>query len=115
MKGLDCLQPRGHMVLYDAARYFFYLQMAILKIHDFIPNSGQPDPIAPAILGNKGSLFLTRASLFHYIATEHEFKDRAKAVFNWVAQKVICPHIYRPKFKLQDAVLAHDALEGIRR
>jgi len=103
------------MVLYGAARYFFYLQMAILKIHDFIPNSGQPDPIAPAILGNKGSLFLTRASLFHYIATEHEFKDRAKAVFNWVAQKVICPHIYRPKFKLQDAVLAHDALEGIRR
>jgi NADPH2:quinone reductase len=48
LRSLDCLRPRGLMVTFGQA-------------------SGPIDPIAPVLLSQKGSLFLTRPILFHYI------------------------------------------------
>jgi len=91
LKGLDCLKTRGHMVLYGAA-------------------SGQPDPISPALLGAKGSLFLTRPSLFHYVANEEEYKWRGREVFEWVRTGQLALHI--TTFPLREAQRAHEALTG---
>ena len=59
-KGLDCLAPRGMMVLYGQS-------------------SGPVEPIDPQILNQKGSLFLTRPSLGPYVATRAELLERASA------------------------------------
>jgi NADPH:quinone reductase len=58
MASLDCLAPRGYMVLYGQS-------------------SGPVGPIDPQILNSKGSLFLTRPTLGHYVATPEEFRWRS--------------------------------------
>ena len=65
-KGLDCLAPRGMMVLYGQS-------------------SGPVGAIDPQILNQKGSLFLTRPTIAHYVATRAELLERASAVLGWVA------------------------------
>ena len=50
LRGLDCLAPRGMMVLYGQS-------------------SGPVDPFDPQLLNQKGSLFLTRPTVAHYVAT----------------------------------------------
>lgn len=65
-KSLNCLKPRGMMVLYGQS-------------------SGKVDPIDPQILNRKGSLFLTRPTLAHYLLTHDEFLGRANDLFNWTA------------------------------
>ncbi|CAN5864641.1 hypothetical protein BH20ACT6_BH20ACT6_05440 [soil metagenome] len=55
---IDSLRPRGTMVLYGAA-------------------SGAPEPLDPNVLNTSGSLFLTRPSLAHYIASRKERLERA--------------------------------------
>ena len=57
-KGLDCLVPRGMMVLYGQS-------------------SGPIEPFDPQVLSRKGSLFLTRPTLVHYTATRAELLERA--------------------------------------
>lgn len=64
--GLDCLRPRGMMALYGAA-------------------SGPVEPIDPQTLNAKGSLFLTRPSLPHYIADRGELSQRADELFALLA------------------------------
>ncbi|MBC8164525.1 MAG: quinone oxidoreductase [Bryobacteraceae bacterium] len=65
-KSLNCLRLRGMMVSFGNA-------------------SGAVDPIAPLILNQKGSLFLTRPKLQDYIASPDELQWRAGDVLNWVA------------------------------
>ncbi len=65
-KGLNCLVPRGYMVLYGQA-------------------SGPVETFNPQILNQKGSLFLTRPSLRHYLLTREEILQRAGDLFDWVA------------------------------
>jgi NADPH2:quinone reductase len=65
-KGLDCLRRRGMMVLYGQS-------------------SGPVAPLNPQVLNHKGSLYLTRPSLTHYVATRAELLERASAVLGWVA------------------------------
>lgn len=92
MKSLDCLAPRGLMVSFGNA-------------------SGPPDPIAPAILSQKGSLFLTRPTLNHYIASREELEESANELFQMIAAGKIKIEV-KQRFPLKDAAEAHRALEG---
>lgn len=92
LKSLDCLAPRGLMVSYGNA-------------------SGPPDPIAPGLLAQKGSLFLTRPTLFHYIAERDELEQSAGELFAMVGSGRL--HIdVGQRFPLRDAAEAHRALES---
>ncbi len=92
MKSLDCLRPRGLMVSFGNA-------------------SGPVDPISPLILSQKGSLFLTRPTLFHYIATRPELEDAANDLFDVVRSGKVKIEV-KQRFALKDAAEAHRALEA---
>lgn len=92
MKSLDCLRPRGLMVSFGNA-------------------SGPVDPISPLILSQKGSLFLTRPTLFHYIATRPELEQAANDLFDMVRSGKVKIAVGQ-SFALADAAGAHRALEG---
>jgi NADPH2:quinone reductase len=92
LKSLDCLAPRGLMVSFGNA-------------------SGPPDPIAPGLLAQKGSLFLTRPTLFHYISTRPELEQAASELFGMIASGKVKVEI-KQRFPLKDAAEAHRALES---
>jgi NADPH2:quinone reductase len=92
LKSLDCLRPRGMMVSYGNA-------------------SGPPDPIAPTLLAQKGSLFLTRPTLFSYIATREELEQSAAELFDMVRSGKVKVEIGQ-RFALKDAAEAHRQLEA---
>lgn len=94
LKSLDCLAPRGMMVSFGGA-------------------SGAPEPIAPGVLSQKGSLFLTRPTLFDYIAERSELEQSAQALFDVVASGKVKVEV-KQQFPLKDAAEAHRALEGRR-
>jgi NADPH:quinone reductase len=91
-KGLNCLRPRGMMVLYGQS-------------------SGSVPPVDLSILNPKGSLFVTRPSLGFYIATREELEWRAGDVFGWLATGKLKLRIDRT-FPLRNAAEAHRALES---
>lgn len=93
-KGLDCLAPRGMMVLYGQS-------------------SGPVEPLDPQVLSQKGSLFLTRPSLPHYVATRSELLQRASDLLGWVADGTLTVRIGR-EFPLGAAAEAHRELEARR-
>ena len=93
-KGLDVLKPRGMMVTFGNA-------------------SGPPPEISPLILSQKGSLFLTRPTMFHYIETREKLLGRAGDLFGWIASGDLDVRIGE-HFALEDAADAHRALEGRR-
>src|SRR5947209_8526221 len=86
-KGLNLLRPRGMMVLFGGS-------------------SGAVPPFDLIVLSQKGSLFVTRPTLFHYTLTTQELQARAGAVFQMIAAgklKLRIEHTY----KLADAAQAH--------
>jgi NADPH2:quinone reductase len=91
LKSLECLHMRGLMVSYGNA-------------------SGPPDPIAPGLLAQKGSLFLTRPTLFHYVAKREELERSASELFGLVLDGKVKIEIGQ-RFALKDASEAHRALE----
>jgi NADPH2:quinone reductase len=91
-KGLDCLAPRGMMALFGQS-------------------SGVVPPFSPGILAQKGSLFLTRPTLFHYIADRASLEWRAGEVLGAVASGQLTVRI-GASFPLAEAAAAHAALEG---
>jgi NADPH:quinone reductase len=93
-KSLNCLRPRGMMVLFGQS-------------------SGAVPPIDPGILAAKGSLYLTRPSLAHYSATREELLSRAGDVLDWVSKGELKLRIERT-FALSDAAEAHRELESRR-
>jgi NADPH2:quinone reductase len=93
-KGLNCLVPRGMMVLYGQS-------------------SGPVEPLDPQVLNQKGSLFLTRPTLGHYISTRAELLERAADVLGWVADGSLKVRIGR-EFPLAQAADAQRELEGRR-
>jgi NADPH2:quinone reductase len=93
-QGLGCLAPRGMMVLYGQS-------------------SGPVPAIDPQILNQKGSLFLTRPSLGHYVSTRAELLERASALLGWVADGSLKVRIGH-EFPLAAAAEAHAQLEGRR-
>lgn len=92
MKSLDCLAPRGLMVSFGNA-------------------SGPPDPIAPGLLAQKGSLFLTRPTLNHYIASRGELEESANELFEMIASGKVKVEV-KQRFALREAADAHRALEA---
>lgn len=92
LDGLDCLRMRGMMVLYGQA-------------------SGPVEPLDPQELNRHGSLFLTRPSLFHYVAERDELERRATDLFGWLADGDIEVRVDRT-FPLEEAADAHRYLEG---
>ena len=93
-KGFNCLAPRGMMVLFGQS-------------------SGPIGPFDPQILNQKGSVFLTRPSLFHYVAAREELLQRANDLAAWIkAGKLRLRTEF--EFPLKDAAEAHRALEGRR-
>jgi NADPH2:quinone reductase len=93
-KSLDCLRRRGLMV-------------------SFGNSSGAVDPFPPAILAQKGSLFLTRPTLYDYIATREELERAASELFEVVTSGKVNVEIAQ-RFPLSQAAEAHCALEGRR-
>jgi NADPH2:quinone reductase len=91
-KSLNCLRPRGYMVLYGAA-------------------SGAVEPMDPQILNRKGSLFLTRPSISHYMANREELMSRAGDIFNWMATGKLQVRIDH-NFPLAEAADAHRYIEA---
>ena len=92
VKSIDCLARFGHMVLYGNA-------------------SGPVTEFNPATLGPKGSLFLTRPTLFDYLASREDLEWRSGEVFTWIKDgtlKLRVEHFY----PLAEAKSAHQALEG---
>jgi NADPH2:quinone reductase len=89
---LNSLAPRGLIALYGAS-------------------SGPIGQIDPQILNAKGSLFLTRPSLFHYIATREELQQRSGELFGWIRDGKLKLRM-EFEFPLKDAAEAHRALEG---
>jgi NADPH2:quinone reductase len=73
--------------------------------------SGKIDPIEPATLGAKGSLYLTRPSLFHYAADRESLERRSSDVFDWIARGELVLNI-GTKLPLAEAAEAHRRLEG---
>jgi NADPH2:quinone reductase len=94
LPGLDVLVPRGTMVLFGQS-------------------SGPVAPIDPQLLNQKGSLFLTRPTLGHYVASREELLWRAREIFSWVASAELTLRI-GAEYPLSDAAEAHRALEGRR-
>ena len=73
--------------------------------------SGPPPPIAPSELAKRGSLMLTRPTLFDFVATVEELDVAAAALFDLVSQGVIKP-VIGARFALEDAATAHANLEA---
>lgn len=92
--GLDCLRRRGMMVLLGAS-------------------SGPVPPVDPQVLNQKGSLFLTRPTLAHYVATREELLERGAAVLAQVAAGDLDVRI-GGRYSLDEAARAHEDLEGRR-
>lgn len=89
---LDSLKPRGWWVSYGNA-------------------SGPADPIAPTVLGGKGSLVLTRPGLFHFIGDAESMRRGAAALFGAMRAGTIKAQVGQT-FPLSDVAKAHETLES---
>jgi NADPH2:quinone reductase len=91
-KSLDCLKPRGYLVLFGQS-------------------SGPVAPLDPGRLAAKGSLFLTRPSLAHYTLDRAELLERANDLFGWIRSGRLKPRLEKV-VPLQEAAEAQRQLEG---
>ena len=90
--GLGVLAPRGMMVLFGQS-------------------SGAVEPIDPQVLNARGSLFLTRPTLAHYVAARAELEQRSGDLFRWIQEGTLHIRIDR-RFPINEAADAHRALAG---
>lgn len=91
-KGLGVLRPRGYMVLYGQS-------------------SGPVPPFDLGRLATAGSLFVTRPTLVHYMATRDELLARSGDLFRWIASGELKLRIERA-YPLAEAAAAHADLTG---
>jgi NADPH:quinone reductase len=91
LKSLDCLRVRGLMVSFGNA-------------------SGPVDPFQPVLLSQKGSLYLTRPTLYHYIASRQQLEQSANELFEVVTSGKVKIEV-KQRFPLKDAAEAHRALQ----
>jgi NADPH2:quinone reductase len=91
---LDCLGARGMMVLFGAS-------------------SGPVPPLDPQVLNRKGSLYLTRPSLAHYVADRDELLARAADVLDEVARGRLTVRV-GGRYSLEDAASAQEDLQARR-
>ena len=91
LESLECLSPRGMMVSFGNA-------------------SGKPEPFDVGLLAQKGSLYLTRPTLFHYIASREALLSSASSLFQAIRDGLRVQ--IGQRFSLAEAGEAHRALEG---
>lgn len=91
-KSVNSLVPRGMLVLFGQS-------------------SGVVPPVDPQYLSQKGSLFFTRPTLIHYIASRDELQQRAGDLFDWISRGALRLRM-EFEFPLKDAADAHKALAG---
>jgi NADPH:quinone reductase len=91
-KGLNVLRPRGMMVLFGGS-------------------SGAVPPFDLVLLSQKGSLYVTRPTLFAYMSTREELVTRSSAVFGMITAGKLKLHIEHT-YPLAEAQRAHRDLEG---
>jgi NADPH2:quinone reductase len=92
LKSINCLAPRGMMVLFGQS-------------------SGSVAPVDPQLLAQRGSIFLTRPTLGNYTATRAELQQRAGELFEWIgAGKLRLRTEF--EFPLRETAKAHEALAG---
>lgn len=94
LKSMDCLRTRGMLALFGQS-------------------SGPVAPLDPSVLNQKGSLFLTRPTLGHYVATRDELAWRAGEILGWIRDGSLTLRIDR-EVPLVHVAEAHRALEGRR-
>ena len=92
MRSLDCLKVRGLMVSFGNA-------------------SGPVEAFSPLVLSQKGSLYLTRPTLFHYVATHEQLEQSAGELFDMVSSGKVKIEVQQ-RFALEDAAEAHRQLEA---
>jgi NADPH2:quinone reductase len=91
-ESLDCLRKRGLLVSYGSA-------------------SGPVPPFSLAELVKRGSLYVTRPTLFDYTADRRDLEALARETFAAVKQKKFMLRIHQ-RYRLADAMQAHRDLEG---
>jgi NADPH2:quinone reductase len=91
-RSLDCLRPRGILVLFGQS-------------------SGPVLSFNPSALAQKGSLYLTRPSLAHYMLTREELMQRTSELFDWIQSGVVKIRI-DSTFPLAKVADAHRKLES---
>jgi NADPH2:quinone reductase len=91
-KSLDCLRPFGLMASFGNA-------------------SGPVPPFAPGILGNKGSIYVTRQTLFNHITTRETTQEMADDLFSVVASGAVKIRIDQ-RYPLAQVTQAHRDLEA---
>ena len=92
LKGFDCLKTRGMMVAFGQS-------------------SGPAAPIDVLLLSQKGSLYVTRPTLFNYIASRQDLEWRMSDLFRWIGEGRLKINIDKA-YPLADAAQAHRDLEG---
>ena len=91
-RSLDCLRPMGMMASYGHA-------------------SGPPDPVDVIELGARGSIFLTRPAIMHYLAKREDLERGGEELFDALARGAIRPAVNQV-YPLSQAAEAHRALEA---
>jgi len=91
-KSVNSLAPRGMLVLFGQS-------------------SGVVPPVDPQYLSQKGSLFFTRPTLVHYIASREELQSRARDLVGWIGSGALRLRT-EFEFPLKEAAAAHNALAG---
>ena len=89
---LDCLRPHGTMVTFGNS-------------------SGPVDPFAPAELAKRGSLYVTRPVLFHFVNTREKLLHACDELFDVVGSGAVSISIGQ-RYALKDAAMAHRDLEA---
>jgi len=93
-KSMDCLKKRGTLVLFGQS-------------------SGKVPSFDPAALSAKGSIYLTRPTLFHYTDTREDLVSCSSELFDALINGAVTPDINQ-EYPLADARQAHEDLEGRR-
>ena len=108
--------PRPIDVVYDGVgKSVFDRSLSVLRQRGMMVTfgnaSGPVDPVSPLVLSANGSIFLTRPTLFHYIAERSELERRADDLFRWIGAGQLDVRIGH-RFALADAADAHRAIEA---
>lgn len=108
----------GVQVVYDSVgRSTFHASLSCLRqrglMVTFGQSSGAVEAFDPVLLSRHGSLFLTRPTLFHYIAEPEELRENSEELFDVVSSGAVTIPV-RQTMPLADAAEAHRALEGRR-
>jgi NADPH2:quinone reductase len=108
--------PRPIDVVYDGVgKTVFDQSLTVLRKRGMMVTfgnaSGPVDPISPLALSANGSIFLTRPTLFDYIAERSELERRADDLYRWIGAGELDVRIGH-RFALADAADAHRAIEA---